>query len=182
MANRVVLAVALAGALGSGCASSQAEKVRDARMAEIEAKEREQLASVDARTSSHSDQIERAGEQREQNIEASNTAGADARQELNEVAMERAQYRNEAAGKLDKLSIRLDAAGQKTDVLGDRAPRSLHEELEAARTARQLLEQRVSGLEHVEPARWSDSKAEVERNMDQLRERIEHLNSTIGDV
>jgi hypothetical protein len=182
MMNRVLAAVVLSGALGMGCASSQGQRVNDARMAEIEAREREQLAAIDARTSSHSDGIEQAGDQREQAIEAAGQPGSGAREEISEVATERDQYRNDAIGKLDKLTVRLEAAKAKTDVLGARAPTSIHQELETAQTAQKLLKQRVAELPAVDPSQWSQSKDEIERSMEVLDDRITQLNKSIGDV
>ncbi|HEX5658585.1 MAG TPA: hypothetical protein VFX59_15385 [Polyangiales bacterium] len=182
MKHRVVLGVLLSSVMGLGCASSQGQRVNDARMAEIEAREREQLAAIEARTSSRSDGIEKVGDQHEQALEASDQPGADARGELAEVSTEREQYRNDATGRLDKLTVRLEAAKEKTDVLGARAPTSLHQELETAQTAHKLLKQRVSELGAVQPAQWGQNKEELERGLDLLGERIANLNKSIGDV
>ncbi len=182
MVHRVVLGVVLSGVLGLGCASSQAQRVRDARMAEIEARERDQLAAIDQRTSSRASKSEQLGEQQQEQIAASEQPGADAREEIAEVSGEREQYRIEATGRLDKLTVRLDALKAKTDVLGPNAPTSLHQDLETAQTAQKLLKQRVSELPTVEPAQWSQSRNEIESSMGTLDERIDRLNKAIGDV
>jgi hypothetical protein len=182
MRHRVLAGVVLSGVLGIGCASSQGQRVKDARIAEIEAQERDKLAAIDGRTSSRSDGIEHVGDRREEAIEASGQPGASARGELSEVATEREQYRNDAVGRLDKLTVRLEAAKAKTEVLGARAPTAVQQDLETAQTAHKLLKQRVAELGAVAPSQWGQNKDELERSMEVLGKRIDHLNEAIGDV
>ncbi len=95
---------------------------------------------------------------------------------------ERDQYRSNAQGKLDKLTVRLEAAKAKMDVLGARAPTSIQQDLETAQTAQKLLKQRVTELPAVDPSQWKQNKDEIERSMEVLDDRINQLNKSIGDV
>jgi len=178
--NKLWLAVALV--CGVGCAGSQAQRVQDARMAEIDEQAKAKLAAIDQRTDARASGIEQASDQQQARIENAGQPGAEARSDLSEISGERAEYRNDASGRLERLSVRLDAANEKVDVLGSRAPSSLHQDIEAARTQRQLLQQRVSEIQASDPASWSQNKESLEQGLHELDERINGLNKAIGDV
>jgi TolA-binding protein len=180
--NKRALGVALPFVLSIGCASSQAQRVEDARMAEIEAQKKERLENIDKRTAADSDRIAQVGDRRQESIESSERPGAEARGEIAEVSAERAQYRNDVTGRLDKLEVRLKAAKGKRDVLGSRAPTSLGEDISTAMTQHGNLKQRVAELQAVEPSNWARTKAELEQGLDNLERRIENLNEAIDDV
>jgi hypothetical protein len=174
--------VALAVVTGLGCAGSQAQRVQDARMAEIDEQAKAKLAAIDQRTDARGNGIEAASEQQQANIENSGRPGAEARSDLSEISGERAEYRNDAGGRLDRLSVRLDAADQKVEVLGSRAPSSLHNDIQAAKTQRKLLQQRLSEIQGSDPASWAQDKDSLEQGLNNLDTRINDLTRAIGDV
>ncbi|HEY6877354.1 MAG TPA: hypothetical protein VI299_05010 [Polyangiales bacterium] len=168
--------------LSVGCAAGQGQRVQDARVAEIDARKDAQLAALDAQTEARSQRIEQSGDRHAQNVEAAGTPGAESRAEMVEISVERAQYENDAKGRLDRLAARLQAAHQKTKVLGNRAPTSLMEDLEAAQTQHKLLRQQIAELQATEPAAWAQRTSALNRGMDTLEQRIEGLSASIDDV
>ena len=138
--------------------------------------------AVEQRSASREDAVERAYDAQQQNIAASNQPGEQASQALSEVSKDRTVYQSEAATRLDKLGVRIDAATEKLNVLGSRAPTSLKTELKTAKTEYNMLKQDVSKLDKTPTTDWESMTSKLEERMAALDERVEDLTESIEDV
>lgn len=175
MHTRTLLSLALPAALAAGCAHSQAEQVRDARLAQTEQREEAALDAVDKREEQEQDAIGHEHERTESQLAASGMPDADQREEVADVERDRAKYLAEARAELDKLAIRIDSTQKKMAVLGPRVPTRLQTELGAARTEHQTLKRNVEQLPAATPDTWDGQKKQIDQRIDELDQRVDKL-------
>ncbi|HKP59027.1 MAG TPA: hypothetical protein VJV78_20035 [Polyangiales bacterium] len=176
-----VIGVALALA-GAGCASTQTERVRDARMEQVSENADAREKATDANATAREDSIKQQHEAAHDNIAAANPPAEGASQELVKVSEERATYQTEAKARLDKLGIRIDAASQKLSVLGTRAPTALRDELKTTSTEYQSLERDVNSLNQTPTTSWEATTARIDQRLKSLDARVTNLSDHIEDV
>jgi chromosome segregation ATPase len=164
------------------CASSQGEQVRDARLERIDARTEAKQGNIEERAESRSDQIAQTFDAAGEQVEASDQPGEDANETLVELAEERAQFGSAATARVNKLAARINAAREKLEVLGPRAPTALKTELQTAAGQYELLKHDVLNLESIPPARWQETKQGIDHRADLLDARVSELNEAIGDV
>lgn len=168
--------------LGSACASSQGEEVRDARMEQAEARAEVNEAAVEDQAAARKDMVEQSHEQHAANIEKQNAPDEEAKEELADTSKERADFRLEAKQHLDKLAVRIDAARQKLEVLGGRAPTQLRGDLATTIQQHRNLERDVVSLETTPPDNWESTTETIDERMATLDDRVEELTDAIDDV
>lgn len=166
----------------AGCAGSQAEQVKDARMEQTEAQAKATEKSVEHQADTREKSIDRAADATEQNVEAANPPGESATKELVEVSKDRATYQSEAETRVDKLGVKIEAAAKKLSVLGGRAPTSLKTELSTATQEYKLLKQDVGSLDKTPTTEWESKTSKIEDRIAQLDERVGDLTTKIEDV
>ena len=164
------------------CASSQAEQVRDARTEQIEAQTSVQEKAVDERADARDETIEQGHDAQKERIDQANPPAEGASKTLVNVSEERAKYESEATARLNKLSARINAAQQKLQVLGPRAPTPIKTELDTTATQYDLLKNDVMKLEATPPEQWEQKKQEIDNRTSQLDERVSELSDKIDDV
>jgi hypothetical protein len=180
---RLALPLALVlGAASLGCAHSQGEKVRDARMARVDAQAEARNDAIDKEAKARSEAVEKRFSAEGQAIESSNQAGQEASGELVEVAKQRALYQADAQTKLAHFAVRLESAREKLDILGPKAPSSIQQTLQTATTEHHSLSQDVEKLDKISPDQWGSTKDGVEGRMSTLDQRLDDLNKSIEDV
>jgi hypothetical protein len=167
---------------GSACAGSQAEKVRDARMEQADARAEAETTTAENKGSARENAIEQRHEKVSENIEATNPRGEGAAQDMVQVSEERMKYQSEAKTKLDKLAARLTSAREKIAVLGGRAPIALKGELATAAQQYKMLENDVQTLDKTPASSWESTTEQVEKRMASLEDRVDDLTDRIQDV
>lgn len=168
--------------LAIGCASSQGEQVRDARMEQTEAQAEATSDAIDTQSSARTDAIEQRSDAREASVEQANQPGENATQTLVGVDKDRAVYQSEAQAKLDKLAIRINAAQQKIAVLGGKAPVGLKDRLQTAAQEHNMLKRDITNLNQTPPSDWESATERIEQRMATLDERVSQLSESIEDV
>lgn len=177
-----ICSVSLLIATAACGASSQAEQVRDARMEQTEARAHENEKSVERTADARKDAVEHAHDVRQEQIADANQPGENATEDLNEISRERAKYQADAQTRVSKLGVRIDEAAKKVNVLGDRAPTKLHNELKAATTEYKMLKQDVDTLNRTQTTEWESKTSQIDRRISALNERIDELKESIDDV
>ncbi len=168
--------------LGAGCAGSQAETVRDARMEQAEARADQNVTTVEKESSAQQDAIAGAYDAQNQAVADANAPDENATQELVEVSKDRAMYQSEAQTRLEKMGVRINEAQSKVSVLGSRAPTSLKTELKTAEQEYKLLKQDVMKLDKTPTTDWESMTSKIESRMSSLDERVEDITDAIEDV
>ncbi len=166
----------------AACAGSQADKVKDARMEQTEANADANEVAAGERGEMREQSIDQAADRTEDRIDAANAPGEGATQELAEVSKDRATYQSEAETKVDKLGARLDAAAQKLNVLGSRAPTSLRTELTTTKQEFNMLKQDVQTLDKTPTTTWEATTSKIDDRISMLDDRINDLTGKIEDV
>ena len=166
----------------ASCASTQAEQVRDARTGAVNARTEAKTGRIDERAEARSERIDARYDAKQERVENSDRPGEDARETLVEVSAERAHYGSDARARLNKLSARINAAHEKLNVLGSRAPLTLKTELETTAQQYNLLKADIISLESTAPAEWEDTKQDIDHRASLLDERVSSLNEKIDDV
>jgi hypothetical protein len=173
-----VLLILTAGA----CAGSQADKVRDARMEQADARAETDMKSADQSGKARENAIEQRHEAVSENMEATNPPGKSGAKEMVQVSEERMQFQSDAKTKLDKLGARLTAAREKIAVLGGRAPTALKGELATASQQYKMLEDDVKTLDKTPASSWEATTNQVEKRMASLEDRVDDLTDRIESV
>jgi hypothetical protein len=168
--------------LAIGCASSQGEQVRDARMEQTEEQAQANSDAIDRQSEARTDAIAQTGDAREEQVAQANQPGENATETLVGVSKDRAVYQSEAQGKLDKLAIRINAAQQKIAVLGGKAPVGLKDKLQTAAQEHNLLKRDVNGLSQTPASDWETATQRIEERMGILDDRINQLTDSIEDA
>ena len=168
--------------LCAACAGTQGEEVRDARMERIDANAEAQRENIGERQDARAERIDQQYEQRQERIESSNVPAEDANETLVEIQKQRAQYESQTTARLNKLAARINAAQQKIDVLGPRAPLQLKTSLDTAAKQYDLLKTDVMKLDSTPPSDWDATKQDVENRLSKLDERVSQLDASIQDV
>ena len=181
MRKYLIICAALSLA-GAACASSQGEQVRDARMAQTEERAEANESAVESQASAREDAIDKNYDQRAENAAESNRPGADAAEEMVGVSKERAEFQSEAKENLDKLAVRIDAAHEKIDVLGGKAPTALKGELATTMQQYKMLQQDVTNLDETGASTWESTTDDIDKRIAKLDDRVEDLTEAINDV
>jgi chromosome segregation ATPase len=168
--------------LGSACASSQGERVADARMEQVEARADAKDTTVENEAAARQAVIDRGHEQASDNVASANGSSEGADQELVQVSEERAEFQSEAKEKLDKLEVRIEAAQEKLSALGGKAPTALKGELLTTIQQHKMLEQDVIDLQRTAPSSWESATDAIDERIAMLDTRVEELSDEIDDV
>lgn len=169
-------------AAGAGCAGSQAEQVRDARSEQADAQADAREESAERRGDAREDSIDRTANANEDTIAAADGPAEGANKDLAEVSKDRSVYQSEAQTRVDKLGARLDAATQKLNVLGGRAPTPLKTELATTWQQYKMLKEDVQGLNTTAPTEWEARTSKIDDRIALLDDRIKELTDSIEGV
>jgi hypothetical protein len=167
--------------LAGGCASSQADEVRDARMERAEERADVQENSVERWEDSREDAIDQRYENKEERAEAGDRPGEDASKQLVEVSKERAQYQSEAKARVDKLGTRINTAQEKIQILGAQAPLTLKSELQTAAKQYDQIKEEVEQLDETPVSEWEHTTQKLEQREEGLDARVSKLEESIDD-
>jgi hypothetical protein len=165
-----------------GCASSQADKVNDARMDAVSARADATEHGVDQQAAARKENIEQQADARDKNLSAANQPGEQADKKLVGVSEDRALYQSKVTARLDKLAVRINEAQQKIAVLGTRAPTSLKDQLKTSAEEHDLLKQQIMGLRDLPPTDWDRTTHAIDQQLSSLDERVTHLAKSIDDA
>jgi len=168
--------------LAIGCASSQGEQVRDARMEQTEAQAQASSDAIDQQSDARTNAIEQHSDAREETVAQANKPGENATETLVGVEKDRAVYQSEAQAKLDKLAIRINAAQQKIAVLGGKAPVGLKDRLQTAAQEHNMLKRDITNLNQTPASDWESTTERIEQRMATLDDRVNQLSESIEDV
>ncbi|MDB4985542.1 MAG: hypothetical protein JWN04_720 [Myxococcaceae bacterium] len=182
MANHSILTLALPLALSVACAQSQGEKVRDARMEQVDAQTQANLAAVDQKYRAGGEVVQQQYNEEKHAISQAKPPAEGATEELATISKERTDYQNHAQVRLEKVQVRFEAAKQKLDILGPRAPSNLQTMLQTVQTEHHTILQDVVKLGSVSPDSWGSSKSSIEERLSDLEGRVTKLNGAIEDV
>jgi len=167
--------------VASGCASTQSEEVRDARMERADERADAQENSVERREDARDESVEQRYDNKEERVEASDRPGEDGTEDLVEVSKERAQYQSEAQARVEKLGTRINTAQSKIHILGADAPLSLKNELQTAAKQYDEIKGVVSVLDQTPPSEWEHATQKLEQREEGLDARVTKLEDKIDD-
>jgi chromosome segregation ATPase len=173
--------VSLLLAVGA-CAGSQAEQVRDARNEQAEARSQVSEDNIDQAAKTRQESVDTAHDVRQERIADANQPGENATEDLNEISRDRVKYQTDAQTRVSKLGVRIDEAAKKVNVLGNRAPTKLRDELKAATTEYNMLKQDVDKLNRTETTDWESKTSQIDGRISALNSRVEDLKEKIDDV
>ena len=168
--------------VASGCASTQSEEVRDARMERVDERADAQENTVERREDARDDAIEQRYDNKEERVENSNRPGEDGTEQLVEISKDRAQYQSEAQARVEKLGTRINTAQQKIKVLGAKAPLALKSELQTAAKQYEEVKGEVSQLDETPPSDWEHTTQKLEQREEGLDARVSKLEDSIDDT
>jgi hypothetical protein len=186
---------------GVACASSQDERVHDARSerahhARGERDHEARSERVDARTRAETKTgtVEHDRDSRrevvtdqhdvakERILAPSQSAERVSNEGMADGSDERASYQSKAQARLDKLEVRIDAAKEKLTALGSRAPSKLNGELKTAAEEHHQLRQDLRTLPETPASRWQSTTDKFEHRIGSLDERVTRISDSIERV
>jgi hypothetical protein len=166
----------------AGCAESQAQQVKEARLEQVDDRSDAQRDAVNNQEGARNDAIKGAADAHENNVTAADRVDAKPTKELVGVEKDRALYQSDAQAKLDKLGVRINAAQQKLVVLGARAPTSLHTQLDTAVEEHAILKRQIDKLGDTSPDSWDHTTKSIDQQLSALDDRVTQLSDSIGKV
>lgn len=183
MRDSLRIALAVLPIIAGACASNpQGEKVRDARIAAIDANAEAAQKEIDERAQARAEAIASRFDSREDKVEDADRPAEDPNETLVEVQRNRAEYESQMTARLNKLAVRINAAQAKIDVLGGQAPLSLRTELETASQQYNLIKSDVMKLDSTPPSDWTATKREIDEKTAKLDDHVSHIDERIDDV
>ena len=167
---------------GVGCASSQAEQVKDARMAQVDENAQAVNTSIDQQADAQKSEIKSAAGERRDLIKAEDAPDKSASTQLVNVSEERATYVNKTEARLEKLGVKIDAAKQKITALGSHAPTALRDEYKTTAKEHSEIKHEVDQLNATPASSWQKLTDNIDERVSNLDDRVSKLNDAIGDV
>jgi hypothetical protein len=169
-------------AAGAGCASSQAEQVRDARMAQIDDQTVAKTRAIEDRQEAREDDIEHRHDLAAKRVDASNRPDESAAKKQLDIVEDRSTYESKAQGQVETIGVRIQAAQEKLGTLGSAAPIRMQTELKALERDQRQLEQDLRDLPNTPTRTWEDTRNAMEDRISRLNSRVKDLTSEIEDA
>jgi hypothetical protein len=167
---------------GAACgASSQAEEVRDARMAKVDEDTVSKTRAIENQQETREDAIERAHDRTVSNLEASGD-DTPAAEEMADVAEERANYESDVRARWETIGVRIDAAEKKMDTLGKKAPVKFETQLSSLAKEHEVLKSDVQSVSSVPSSSWENTTDTLDERLSNLNERVKDLTDSIEDA
>jgi hypothetical protein len=168
---------------GAGCATtSQAEKARDARMAQIDEQTVTKTRAIEDRQEARQDAIEHRHDLAAKRVEAANPPDESAAKDQLEITADRQAYESKAQGQIETIGVRIDAAQEKLGTLGSAAPVRMQSELKALERDHRQLERDLRDLPNTPARTWKDTKKAMDERISSLNSRVKDLTGAIEDA
>jgi len=169
-------------AAGAGCASSQADQVRDARMAQIDEQTVAKTRAIEDRQEARENAIEHRHDLAAKRVEDSNRPDESAAKEQLDVVEERSAYESKAQGQIETIGVRIQAAQEKLNTLGSAAPIRMQTELQSLQRDQRQLEKDLRDLPNTPTRNWQDTRKAMEDRISGLNSRVKDLTDQIEDA
>jgi hypothetical protein len=165
-----------------GCAESQAQQVKEARLQQVEDRADANSDAVKDQQNARTGAIDAQANSHDRSVASANRPDEKPTRELVGVEKDRALYRSNTQAKLDTLAVRINEAQQKLTVLGPRAPTALHTELQTAVKEHDMLKRQIDGLDDTSPIDWDRTTKSIDEQLSALGDRVSQLSDSIGKV
>jgi chaperonin cofactor prefoldin len=176
--HSIMCAVLIVG--GAACASSQAEEVKDARIAQVDEQTVSKTRVIEDRQEAREHAIERKHDTTVSTLEASKD-DTGAAEQMAEVAEDRASYESDVRARWETIGVRINAAQQKMDMLGRKTPK-LQTELKAVASDHDLLKDDIQSVPSIPSSNWENATDTLDEHLAKLNERVKELTETIEDA
>ena len=176
--HSIMCAVLIVG--GAACASSQAEEVRDARLAQIDHQTVSKTRVIEDRQEAREEAVEDKADMAEENLPAADgdTSGAE---EMVEVAEDRAAYESDVRARWETIGVRINAAQKKMNTLDDK-PMKFESELKSLATEHNRLKDDVANVSNIPASSWENTTDRLDERLSNLNERVKDLTDSIEDA
>jgi len=163
---------------GAACgASTQAQRVREARIEHIDQQTVAKTRVIEDRQQARADTISRNHDLAKANLpKGQDNTATEQNLELSE---DRALYESKARGRIDTIGVHLEAARKKMGAENGRAPADMRAKLEALEAVKDRMDQEVRDLPSTPDAQWPYVKQGVDDRLSSLNERVKDLTQQI---
>jgi hypothetical protein len=168
--------------LCAACAGTQAERVTDNQMKRIDQQAQTQLDSVDKHADRRQAKVDEDYKSQKAKVSESDMPNAEQSENMLDYAKERKDYHVQTRAELDKLAVRIKAAGEKIRVLGPNATDPLRQELVNVSTEQSTLLEQLTDMSEAAPSDWDAGKSKMDDRISGLDSRIDDLSSEIDDA
>jgi len=170
---------------GAACASSQAEQVKDARNERIDENTVERTRAIENQEAARVEGIDREKESTNDQLDDARATHSkqdvdDAKQVV-EDSSDRATYQTKATARIQTIGVRIDAAQQKLQALGAKAPANEKSELESLRREHSQLTRDLRALPEVPASNWDKEHEALDKRISELNRRVKLLTESIED-
>lgn len=168
---------ALCVVAGSACgASTQAERVRHARIETIDTQTVAKTRAIEERQEAREQAIQQHHDLAKANPAKSSGGMSDAALSM---AEERALYQSKARGRVETLGVRIEAARKKLGAMNGKAPMDMRAQLDAIQSVHEGMQMEVEALQTTPETQWEATKQGVDDRLTKLDERIKTLTEEI---
>jgi hypothetical protein len=180
-----VLSFVVASA-GAACASSQAEQVKDARVERIDDNTVARTRAVENREAARVKGVDREKDNSDRQLD--DARATHSKQEVDDAkeavadSSDRATYQTKATARIQTIGVRIDAAQQKLQALGGKAPSNDVSELESLRREHSKLSHDLSALPEVPASNWDKEHEALDKRISELNRRVKLLTKSIEDA
>jgi hypothetical protein len=163
------------------CAGSQANSATGHQLARIEKNADMQMDSVDKRTSKRQAKVDKEFEAQKAAVSDSNMPNAERSEAMLDMSKDRSDYQVQTRAELDKLGVRIKAARDKMQVLGDKTPDPVRQELTNISTVQSTLQEQLAEMNEAAQDQWEATKSTMDNRISELDSRISDVDSQIED-
>jgi hypothetical protein len=165
---------------GAACgASTQAERVREARIETIDQQTVAKTRAIEDKEAARQEVIERNHDLAKANLPKGDDSAANASEQTLALSEDRALYESKARSRIDTIGVRLEAARKKMGAENGRAPADMRAKIEALEAVKDRMDQEVRDLPATPDAQWTDVKRGVDERLTSLNERVKDLTQHI---
>lgn len=170
----------------AACASSQAEQMKDARNERIDDSTVARTRAIENQEAARVDSIDREKENSESQLDGARSVHSeqdvDDAKKVVEDSSDRATYQTKATARVQTIGVRIDAAQQKLQALGGKAPANEKSEIESLRREHSVLIRDLSALPEVPASNWDKEHEALDKRISELNRRVKLLTKSIEDA
>jgi predicted nucleic acid-binding Zn-ribbon protein len=151
-------------------------------MERIEKQADTQMEGVDQHAEQKQDMVDKNFKAQKEAVSASDMASAERSADMLDDAKDRSDYQVQTRAELDKLGVRIQAAQEKMNVLGVKAPSPLRQELKVISKEQSTLQETLAEMTEAAPANWEANKSKLDDRISKLDSRISKVTSDIENA
>jgi uncharacterized protein YicC (UPF0701 family) len=158
------------------------ERVRDARMEQIDEQATEKTPIVEQRQAARENYIEHNADLAKANVAKAEGSSQSMSDDALDMSKESALYEAKARGRVETIAVRIDAARKMLGALNGKAPTDARAQLDALEGVQELMQTEVHELTITPDANWNAKKQGVDVEITRLNQRVDAFTNQLESI